>query len=55
MVDTFMSRDTDSFIVDREEEAVHEWLMSKHIFHIMRDHPHHFTHILGGINLKLNM
>jgi hypothetical protein len=50
MVDTIMSRDSDSQIIPREEDAVREWLASDRIFHIMRDHPDHCTSILGGID-----
>ena len=35
-VDIFMSRDLDSWIIDREVEAVKEWLNSNTLFHIMR-------------------
>ena len=35
-LDVFMSRDTDSFIIDREIDSVKEWLDSKNIAHIMR-------------------
>jgi hypothetical protein len=51
MVDALMSRDSDSQIVPREEDAVHEWLKSDKIFHVMRDHPAHclFGFILGGM------
>ncbi len=49
MVDTLMSRDSDSAITFREEEAVGEWLDSNKSFHIMRDHPAHcfFGFIMG--------
>lgn len=49
MVDTLMSRDSDSAITFREEEAVGEWLASNKSFHIMRDHPAHcfFGFIMG--------
>ncbi|KAK4007259.1 hypothetical protein OUZ56_012420 [Daphnia magna] len=49
MVHTLMSRDTDSRIIPREEEAVRAWLASDKIFHIMRDHPAHclFGYIMG--------
>jgi hypothetical protein len=48
-VDVLLSRDSDSKIVPREEEAVREWLESKKIFHVMRDHPAHciFGFIMG--------
>ncbi len=48
MVDTIMSRDTDSRIIPREDDAVREWLASDKIFHIMRDHPYHCVHVLAG-------
>ncbi|XP_046459065.1 uncharacterized protein LOC124205651 isoform X1 [Daphnia pulex] len=47
MVDTLMSRDSDSHIIPREQEAVNEWLASDRIFHIMRDHPWHCRFIVG--------
>lgn len=47
--DVMLSRDTDSRISNREKEAVYEWLDSDKDFHIMRDHPHHNTQILGGM------
>ncbi|KZS08982.1 Uncharacterized protein APZ42_026988 [Daphnia magna] len=51
MVDTFMSRDSDSLIVvPREQDAVREWLASDDIFHTMKDHPNHCsTSMLGGM------
>ncbi|XP_057380403.2 uncharacterized protein LOC130702808 [Daphnia carinata] len=51
MVDTFMSRDSDSLIVvPREQDAVREWLASDDIFHTMKDHPAHCsTSMLGGM------
>ena len=47
--DVVISRDTDSRITKREVDAVNEWLNSPHDFHIMRDHPWHGHHILGGM------
>jgi hypothetical protein len=47
--DVMLSRDTDSRITIREKLAVDEWLDSDKNFHIMRDHPHHTTQILGGM------
>ena len=35
-VDVFSSRDSDSFILDRELASVNEWLNSNTLFHIMR-------------------
>jgi hypothetical protein len=48
-VEIMMSRDTDSRFLLREKLAVDEWLNSKTLFHIMRDHPHHNFAILGGM------
>ena len=35
-VDVFSSRDTDSYILDREVASVNEWMGSGNLFHIMR-------------------
>lgn len=48
-VELFMSRDCDSRITQREAISVLEWISSEKSFHIMRDHPHHGTPILGGM------
>lgn len=48
-VDVMISRDCDSRITAREVAAVKQWLGSDAMFHIMRDHPHHATEILGGM------
>lgn len=49
-VDVFISRDLDSRINYREEEAVNEWLRSGKRLHIMRDHRHHSVRpIMGGM------
>ncbi|XP_045028866.1 uncharacterized protein LOC116920980 [Daphnia magna] len=48
MVDMSMSRDSDSAIIAREEDAVREWLASDRTYHIMRDHPQHCVTFLGG-------
>lgn len=48
-VDVMISRDCDSRVNNREKIAVLEWLDSDKGFHIMRDHPWHGTHILGGM------
>lgn len=42
-------RDADSRACPRERAAVDEWLASGLDFHIMRDHPHHFHAIMGGM------
>lgn len=47
--DYVIFRDTDSRLNLREKEAVEEWLKSDKTFHIMRDHPAHRFHMLGGM------
>jgi protein O-GlcNAc transferase len=42
-VEIMMPRDTDTRILLREKLAVDEWLESGKLFHIMRDHPHHYS------------
>ena len=48
-VELILSRDTDSRFLMKERLAVHEWINSDKVFHIMRDHPHHTFEILGGM------
>ena len=48
-VNIFIVRDIDSRINPRDENAVNEWLQSDKILHVMRDHPHHYYKILGGM------
>ena len=47
MVSTLMSRDSDSAIIPREQDAVAEWLASNKTFHLMRDHPQHCSFFVG--------
>lgn len=42
-VEIMMPRDTDTRFLMREKLAVDEWLASGKLFHIMRDHPHHYN------------
>lgn len=49
LVETFLSRDLDSMILEREVAAVKEWLGSNETFHIMRDHPSHNGYMLAGL------
>ena len=51
-VDIFISRDIDSVILEREVEAVNQWLLSNFTFHLMRDSPSHGEVVLAGL-LKL--
>jgi hypothetical protein len=46
--ETVLFRDTDSRLSIREAQAVDEWLRSGKTIHIIRDHPHHTSAILGG-------
>lgn len=48
-VEVMISRDTDSRLNYREKYAVEQWLDSDKNFHIMRDHPAHRFHVLGGM------
>ena len=52
MVDLFMSRDSDSYIIEREIEAVKEWLNSSFAFHVMRDHQLHCKLLFCTYTLK---
>ena len=49
-VDVACFRDLDSAIFKREEAAVREFLQnSRFICHVMRDHPQHYSPIMGGM------
>jgi hypothetical protein len=48
-VDVMTSRDSDGIMIKREVYAVKDWFDSGKYGHIMRDHPAHFTFILGGM------
>ena len=43
------SRDLDSELYKREEDAVHYWMHTNKTLHTMRDHPQHDIEILGGM------
>ncbi|XP_066950663.1 uncharacterized protein [Macrobrachium rosenbergii] len=49
LVDRYVLRDSDSPILQREVDAVNEWLQSGKCFHVMRDHPFHGTFMLAGL------
>ncbi|XP_076046060.1 uncharacterized protein LOC143028182 [Oratosquilla oratoria] len=56
LVDVFISRDLDSYILPREQAAVKQWLGTEYPYHIMRDHPYHKAHILAGLwGCRINM
>lgn len=44
--DAFISRDTDSYLLQREGDAVKAWLESNKAGHIMRDNPYHNEYIV---------
>ncbi len=48
-VDYFISRDSDSVVIEREKDSVDVWLYNRidTLFHIMRDHPAHKIEIPG--------
>ena len=49
-IEVMVSRDADSRVCEREKAAVDEWLASDKGFHIMKDHPWHYTYpILAGM------
>lgn len=49
-IEVMVSRDADSRLSLREKAAVDEWLDSDKGFHIMKDHPWHYTYpILAGM------
>ncbi|XP_065669670.1 uncharacterized protein LOC105845888 [Hydra vulgaris] len=48
-VDVVCSRDLDSPILEREEDAVSYWLKSDKMSHVMRDHLMHTSSIMGGL------
>ena len=39
----------DTCLIEREIDAVQQWLKSDKLFHAMRDSPEHYTPILGGL------
>jgi len=48
LVDLVVFRDLDSYVLDREVAAVHEWLNSSYPMHMMRDHMNqHRVFVLG--------
>jgi hypothetical protein len=47
LVDIMSSRDLDSPIMQRELDAVNEWILSGKAWHTMRDHPMHSVPMLG--------
>ena len=49
LVDVFISRDIDAFLLDREVAAVEEWMSSPYSYHILRDHPLHCGTMLAGL------
>ena len=48
-VDIMCSRDLDSYLFKRKEDAVHYWIRTNKTLHSMCDHSSHGTEILGGM------
>lgn len=48
-VEHYLVRDADSRLNQREAKAVAEWIESGLGFHVIRDHPHHWQPIQGGL------
>ncbi|XP_015785311.1 uncharacterized protein LOC107362707 isoform X2 [Tetranychus urticae] len=48
-VERFIIRDADSMPIQREIDAINQWIQDKTMFHVMRDHPQHAIEILGGM------
>jgi hypothetical protein len=48
-VEIMMVRDADSRINVRDQWCIQQFVDSQHKFHIIRDHPYHVWHILGGL------
>ncbi|CAG0893013.1 unnamed protein product [Darwinula stevensoni] len=49
LVDTFVSRDSDSPVSERESAAVKEWMESGYLFHAMKDHSAHHGPVFVGL------
>lgn len=49
LIKRFMIRDADSPLLQREVNAVSEWIKSDKCFHIMRDNPAHNQPMMGGM------
>lgn len=48
-VEIMLVRDADSRINERDEWCIREFIKSPNMFHIIRDHPYHFSLIMGGL------
>jgi len=48
-VDIVFSRDADSRVHDRDASCIEDFIASDKLLHVIRDHPYHGTHILGGM------
>ncbi|XP_066974097.1 uncharacterized protein [Macrobrachium rosenbergii] len=49
LVDRYMVRDADSPILQREVDAVEDWIKDGTCFHAMRDYPRHGARMLAGM------
>lgn len=48
-VDIFCPRDLDSPLLERESDAMKEWILDNKIIHVMRDRKVHSSQIMGGM------
>ncbi|XP_069952086.1 uncharacterized protein [Cherax quadricarinatus] len=48
LVNRYIVRDADSPILQREVDAVQQWITSGKCFHVMRDNKHHGVNMLAG-------
>lgn len=48
-VERYLVRDVDSYVIQRERDAVLDWIREGKMFHVMRDHRNHNIEILGGL------
>ncbi|KAK4329458.1 hypothetical protein Pmani_000215 [Petrolisthes manimaculis] len=49
LVDRYIVRDLDAPIIQREVDAVNEWISLGTCYHFMKDHPHHHSAVMGGM------
>ena len=48
-VELMIARDLDSRFSPREMFAVHQWISSNYMFHVMRDHERHHEFVMAGM------
>ncbi|XP_053209194.1 uncharacterized protein LOC128393093 [Panonychus citri] len=48
-VERYIVRDSDSMLIQREVDAMNQWIKEDTMFHVMRDHKNQSIEILGGM------